>query len=396
MNAPSPYRPRVGLVGVSGYARIHLDLIRNALAEGLVDFRAAVVINPAEEAEVVAGLKAAGVRVYGAFEEFLQAESGHLDLCCVPTGIALHAPMTVAALHAGMNVLVEKPLAGSLQDADRIIAAEQQSGKFVAVGFQDMYTQLIRWLKGRILDGAIGRLEEVRFLGMWPRDSSYYARNKWAGKVAVDGVAVLDSPLNNAFGHFPHLALFLAGTGMDKAAPARLIDGQLLRVHAIESFDTAVIRADSPTGVRFWFGASHACETDQNPEIRIIGSAGEVDWKYEESCRLSGPGGTLEAYPAYTAFGAREEMFRAVLQRLHDPRRFISTPEMARLHTALIESIHERLPIIDVDPQSIATIHGPAGNAAPRLPVIKGIESALRAAFDTGSPVLLNEATSTK
>jgi predicted dehydrogenase len=385
MKSHPPTIPRLALVGVSGYARIHLDLIREAEADGSAVLGAAVVINPEQEAAIIDTFERQGVAVYATFEAMLAAEMGRIDLCCIPTGISLHAPMTVAALHAGMNVLVEKPLAGSVAEADRIIAAEQETGRFVAVGFQDMYTDLVRWLKQQLLAGAIGQVEEIRFLGMWPRSTAYYARNEWAGKVASQGVPVMDSPLNNAFAHFPHLALFLAGTAWGEGAVASIVDGLLLRVHAIESFDTAVVRASTEPGVRFWFGVSHGCANDHNPEIRILGSSGTVYWKYEEYCRVCRVDGTVAEHPVYSAFEARSQMFRTVLQRLRDPSVFVVSPTLARAHTALVEQIHATLPIDTVPP---AAVRGTPVAGAPDghfVPVIEGIEDALVTAFATGA-----------
>src|SRR5690606_38595299 len=104
---------RVALIGISGYGRIHLQLARECRARGEVAIVAATVINAEEEAENIAELRAHGCTIYSDYEEMLREQRGRIDLCLIPTGIHWHARMTISALRAGANVLVEKPLAGS-------------------------------------------------------------------------------------------------------------------------------------------------------------------------------------------------------------------------------------------------------------------------------------------
>lgn len=384
----------VGLVGVSGYAAIHLNLLRRAHNEGRARFVAAVIINPEEEQDVIKELAARGARVYSTFDDFLKGEAGRLDLCCVPTGIQWHAPMTVAALEAGMNVLVEKPLAGCLADADRIVEAEQRTGRFVAVGFQDMYVRETVWLKDRLLEGAIGDVHAVRFLGLWPRTNAYYQRNRWAGKVVCDGITVNDSPFNNAFAHFLHLAMFFAGRRREGTSAAVVKKAQLARAHSIESFDTAVVVARAESGVDLWFGASHACREVRDPEILILGSRGQVTWRYEDKCVVEIDVGRREEMIVGTAHDARWDMLKAVLRRLVEPEIFISRATGARKHTALIEAIHNSEAIRAVHASRVQRIASRSEeNSEEYTPAIHGLEKALDRSFVEGSTCPLLEKT---
>ncbi len=91
-------KPRIALLGVSGFSGVYYeDLILRA-AEGSIDLKAATVINEEEEPAKCAGLRQAGCRIYRRYEDMLEAEHGRIDLCIIPTGIHLHAPMTLAAL----------------------------------------------------------------------------------------------------------------------------------------------------------------------------------------------------------------------------------------------------------------------------------------------------------
>jgi predicted dehydrogenase len=377
MSRPSQ-RPQLALIGISGYGRVHLQLARECRERGEADIVAATVINPEEEKENVAQLQADGCRIFSDYREMLRELRGRIDLCLIPTGIHWHARMTIAALAAGANVLVEKPLAGSSAEVAAIRAAERSAARFVAVGFQDFYEPGTAWLKSELQRGVIGDIRSIRFLGLWPRDRAYFQRNNWAGRLQVDGVPVFDSPLNNAFAHFAMLSLYFAGAETD--ATALEVDGvEVFRAHAIESFDTGVVTSHTPGGTRLWFGASHACREELEPEIRITGTEGEACWRYEAEAWWQRAGGTTERRALLDAHGARRAMTTAALRRLRDPAVPVCTAEMAGRHTALIEAVHRAAPVV---PLPAAMVSWPGANGSESdAPEVPGMVAALRRAF---------------
>ncbi len=383
MTFSSSVRPRVALIGVTGYARIYLALAQAAHARGEINLCAAVVINPQEAGAVEAELRTAGCAIHRDYEAMLRTEAGRLDLCLIPTGIPWHARMTLAALRAGAHVLVEKPLAGSLAEVAAIRAAEKSTGRFVAVGFQDIYSPVNRWLKEQLCAGVIGPIHTVRFIGLWPRPAAYFTRNPWAGRLHADGTQVLDSPLNNAFAHFVMLSLYFAGQSRDEAAQVRVESAELLRAHAIESFDTSVVKARSPEGIAFWFGATHTCREVCEPEIYLEGRAGRVEWKHERSCIIHRADGGHEERAMPDSNANRQSMFDALLARLRDPATFVCNTALAERHTAFVEAVHASTIVQPVPPELISW-EQPASGTAP-VPVVNGLEAALARALATQS-----------
>jgi predicted dehydrogenase len=379
-----PRIPRVALIGISGYGHIHLQLARYCRDHGEAEIVAAVVINPEEEAGNVAELRAKGCAIYADYGEMLRRHAGEIDLCLIPTGIHWHARMAVAALRSGANVLVEKPLAGSVADAAAVRAVERETGRFVAVGFQDCYDPGTRWLLEEVRGGAIGDVQSVRFLGIWPRSRGYFLRNNWAGRLQVDGVQVLDSPLNNAFGHFVMLSLLLAGAGPGAAVPAP--EGvELFRAHDVESFDTGVVTLRTPHGVRLWFGASHVSRATVEPEILVEGAAGTASWRYEAEASHCDARGRRQGRPVLAQRETRQLMMAAALQRLRDPAAPICTTAMAARHTDLIEAIHRAAPITPF-PADLVEWAGPNG-AESAVPSVPGLDEAMRRAFAEQRPL---------
>lgn len=379
-----PSRPRVALIGLSGYGRVHLQLARECRDRGELALVAAAVINRAEEAVNIAELEARGTAIYEDHEVMLRHHAGQIDLCLIPTGIHWHAPMTIAALRAGANVLVEKPLAGSVAEVEAIQAAERETGRFVAVGFQDYYEPGTAWLKDELVRGAIGELRSVRFLGLWPRTRAYFRRNDWAGQLQVAGRPVYDSPLNNAFAHFVMLSLFFAGE-RDAAAGVRLEQAELYRVHDIPSFDTGVARLTTERGVGLWFGATHACRTSLEPEIQITGAGGTASWRYESEAWWEARDGPRGRRALLDANGARRAMMAAALQRLRDPAAAICTTELAGRHTAVIEALHRSTEIGTI-PAGLVNWSGGPGEAGG-IPAVHGLEEALQRAYAAQTPL---------
>jgi predicted dehydrogenase len=303
-------------------------------------------------------------------------------------GIQWHARLTIAALQAGMNVLVEKPLAGSVADAEAIRRAETVSGRFVAVGFQDLYPLESRWLKNQLLSGVIGSIEDVRMIGLWPRPRCYFARNHWAGRAAADGAAVLDSPLNNAFAHFVNLSLFFAGPSASESAQVAIESAELFRAHDIEMFDTAVVRGSSASGTRFWFGVSHAIEETRQPEIAIRGSAGRVEWWHEQRCVVVDGAGHRRVFPLPSTEECRQLMFAAVLARLEDPSAFICTTAISESHTRLVEALHQSAKVRRFPAESIEWKNDPSVRS--EIPCVRDLAANLGRAFSEGTCLASN------
>lgn len=371
--------PRVALIGVTGYGTIYLQLVRDALLKKNILLTAAVIINQSQVPEIVAELKAAGARIYSDSDSFFDHEAGRIDLCLIPVGIQWHARLTIAALHAGMNVLVEKPLAGSLADVLAIRKAEKETKRWVAVGFQDLYSLESRWVKTQLLEGVIGRLESIRMIGLWPRPRSYFTRNHWAGRLHSDGAAVLDSPLNNAFAHFVNLSLYFAGSEVDESASIRLQSAELYRAHQIETFDTAIVSAKTPSNIDLWFGVSHSSGITREPEIYLHGTGGRAEWWHEQRCVVIDATGGRQVFSLPTTEEVRRQMFDAVLARLNDPTAFVCTTAIAEQHTRLIEAVSQSGPVRDFPATSVDWIAD--ADTRSEYPVVQDLSEDMHAAM---------------
>ncbi len=132
---------RVAVVGAGAFGQNHLRVYRELeeAASGEVQLTGAVEPHP-ETARRVA--ERFGVPVFPSVEHLLR-EAGPLDAAsiCVPT--VQHAAVAVPLLEAGTDLLIEKPIAGSLADADRIVLSARQHGRIVQAGHLERFNPAV-------------------------------------------------------------------------------------------------------------------------------------------------------------------------------------------------------------------------------------------------------------
>jgi predicted dehydrogenase len=326
------------IIGVSGFGGVHYQDLMRQVEQGHMKIIGATVINQEEEAEKCARLRELGCEIFGDYEEMLARLKGRIDLCLIPTSIHQHAPMTIAALRAGANVLVEKPAAATVSEVRAMQAAERETGRFVAVGFQTMYARETLLMKRAILEGKIGEVKTVKCRGLWPRLESYYARNPWAGKLKLGEQWVLDSPFNNAMAHQLNMICFLAGQELYRSARLDTIEAELYRAHKIESADTACMRILTKDHIPLYFWVTHCSEGLLNPEIVVRGTRGKIHWTFQ-TMRIEADGNVMEM-PCQPRIELRDAMLEAVLARLAGREAFICDLDIALAHTLAVNGAH--------------------------------------------------------
>lgn len=300
------------LVGTNNFAGSHLSSIRQMESEGLAKQVAAVIRRPDVYADKVAEFQARGITAYNSYDEMLQAEQGRTQLVCLPVAIPDHADTTIAALEAGYDVLLEKPPAPVIQQIDAMIDAEQRTGHFCCVGFQNQSKCTTRALKQAIGAGKLGDIQRINVLAEWIRPDSYYERNAWAGKVMFEGRYCLDGPTCNALAHYLFNALYWAEPEWGQVALPTMVKGELYHAHPIESVDTSAIAVQTNTGVDITYTVTLAGWTTRGPWSRIIGTKGTCDWAISGDATITYADGSTEILPDD---GSREhdEVFRNTL-----------------------------------------------------------------------------------
>jgi predicted dehydrogenase len=365
----------VCLIGVSGYGHTHYNLLAAEQAAGKIAIVGVTIINPDDEKEKCAHLRGIGCRIFDDYTVMLKELSGVADICFIPTGIPLHRPMTIAALEAGMHVLVEKPAAGVIQDVRAMQEAAEKANRRVAVGYQQMYDPSTLEIKRAILEGRIGAVECMKCHAAWPRDSAYYNRNNWAGRLRSDDAWVLDSPANNAVAHDLMMMLFLAGPRERTAAAPVSVTAELYRANAIETADTVCLRVRTDTGIPLLFYATHACNRSINPEVHVRGTTGTVDLTREKATIETATHGK-QVINKLSLGPPLKRMIANVLDMVEGGTAFYCGLDVASMQTIVVNAMHQACQIHTLAGERVAL-----DNGAVRT-IIPGIEEAIDMAFE--------------
>ena len=339
-NRSSTPRARVGLVGLGGYAGEICKLLRRENAEPLGRTRlvAGFAPDPQNHGPLLEELARENVRRHETYAELLG--DSEVDAIWLPVPIGLHRPMAEAALKAGKSVMIEKPVAGCIDDHDAIARAADASDGRVLIGFQDVYRPSTLMFKRRLLAGDFGTPTKAAVLGLWPRDDAYYARNGWAGRIRVGNAWVLDSPLNNAMAHYVNLALFLLGSREAYAAQPTRLEAALWRGRAsIENFDTCALRVELQDAAELTVVLSHAVAESHNPRLEIDTDRGTLRVAYDGRA-------TFEGEQVHAAEDGRHHMARALgAAALGEASHPAATLASSRPHTLIVSAASQVAPI---------------------------------------------------
>lgn len=114
------------------------------------------------------------------------------DLVSIATESGSHAEMALACIDAGFHVIIEKPMAMSMADADEIIRRSEAKGVKVSACHQNRFNIAVQELRGAIEQGRFGKLSHGSIHVRWNRNEGYYTQAPWRGTWAQDGGALMN------------------------------------------------------------------------------------------------------------------------------------------------------------------------------------------------------------
>jgi UDP-N-acetyl-2-amino-2-deoxyglucuronate dehydrogenase len=262
MSAPDGTSQELGfaLIGCGKISRKHVHVLKQLPGARLVALYDPL---PGRAQALAEGVP--GARAVRTLEEALEAPDVGAVTVCTPSGN--HAPVTLAAARAGKHVVVEKPLALTLPQADEMIAACDAAGVKLFVVKQNRFNRPILAARRALEEGRLGQI----FMGgarvLWHRDQQYYDAEAWRGTWAQDG-----GVCTNQASHHIDLLLWFMGDVVSVFATGSQI------LHRIETEDTATVL------MRFRHGAAAIVQATTCTQPRDL----------EGSIALFGTGGTVE------------------------------------------------------------------------------------------------------
>ena len=317
---------KIAICGLGNIGQVHLQnlqTLRGCEIAGIFDQRAEVRERLAESY---------GVRAYLSLEELWNDEQSHAVVIATPT--ASHRELTLAALSRNKHVFVEKPLAGTLEDAQAIVDAAGASSCCVQVGFCERFNPQYIEAKRAVQGGSLGKIRAIYSSRVAPYSLS---DPSWE-------LGVLDTAVHNL-----DLILWLMGRApvTVQARGAQLYPESSIphTVATLLQFADGELATDQITWLR---DRAHPLSQCARSRMSILGSEGsfDIDLSGRPSALL-----TADEYkmtdtvilgaPEY--YGCLKLQFEAFLRSLENGGCVLAPPEDALLAEKVVIAAHESL-----------------------------------------------------
>lgn len=286
---------KIGIIGTGWIAEAH---VKNYLRCPDVEIVAAADLVPGKAEKFCKDNGIDGIRLYPDHKTMIDAEE--LDAVSVCTYNRTHAECSIYALEHGVNVLLEKPMCVTLDEAVEIIKAEKKSGKILSIGFQPRFDENMKMLKAVVESGELGQIYYIQTGGGRRRGiptpyGTSFIEDKTAGLGALADIGCysLDMVLN-AIGYPKPLtvsgytsAFFGKDPGYYPTHP------EYAKVFGVDDFAAAFIRLEG--GIVLDFRISWAMNMDTAGDTLILGTKAGLRIPSTE-CWNGSIGGPLKIY----------------------------------------------------------------------------------------------------
>ncbi len=172
-----------GIIGCGMIANWHANAILKVPNTRLVG---ASDVNEASREKFA---KTFGIKAFSSIEAMLL--SPEVDVVCICTPSGLHAPLAVKAANFGKHIVLEKPMALTLQEADEVIEACEKNNVKLAVISQLRFSSGVCHLKNAVEQGLLGKLIMGDIYMKFYRSQEYYDKGGWRGTWKMDGGGAL-------------------------------------------------------------------------------------------------------------------------------------------------------------------------------------------------------------
>ncbi|MCQ4923225.1 Gfo/Idh/MocA family oxidoreductase [Tissierella carlieri] len=241
------------------------------------------LINNKEEAELIAvcdlieekavdrkkqyetTIKDVNIKVYTDYIEMLKNED--IDVVTIATESGYHGKHAIDCLNNNTHLLIEKPMALSIEDADHVIALSKEKGKKVCISHQNRFNPPIQKLRRAIEEGRFGKIINGTARILWTRDDNYYKQAPWRGTKELDGGTLMNQCIHNI-----DLLQWMMGSEVERIHSER---GTFLRDIEMEDFGAILIRFKNRS---IGIVEGSACVYPKNLEetLSIFGERGTV------------------------------------------------------------------------------------------------------------------------
>lgn len=188
-----------------------------------------------------------------------------VDLVCLTTSSGSHGSIGLDVLNAGKHLFVEKPIAMTTAEADRMVRLAEQKGLTLSVVSQRRFEEQHMLVHRVVSGGGIGRLLLAEVFCPYYRSQEYYDSSAWRGTIAEDGGALMNQGI-----HSIDLLLWLAG-------PVRSVYGKTsTQTHRMEAEDIGLAILQFQNGALGTIMSSTSIQPGFAPSIHLYGDKGTI------------------------------------------------------------------------------------------------------------------------
>ena len=269
---------RVGIIGTGGISGAH---IKTYMAQPDVEIVAGCDLIPGKAEKKFAEYKVENAEFFTDYKEMI--DTVPMDAVSVCTYNRTHAECTIYALEHGLNVLLEKPMSVTLEEAVAIRKAEKKSGKIVSVGFQPRLDANMKMIKKIVQSGELGRIYYVqtgggRRHGIPVSWSETFIENDKAGLGALGDIGCYSIDLvMNALGNPKPLTVTGTATdyfGTTPEAYSQVGKPECAKKFSVDDFASAYIRLEG--GIILDFRIAWYMHLDTPGDTIIMGTKGSL------------------------------------------------------------------------------------------------------------------------
>ena len=286
---------KIGIIGTGWIAEAH---VKNYLRCPDVEIVAAADLVPGKAEKFCKANGIDGIRLYPDHKSMIDAEE--LDAVSVCTYNRTHAECSIYALEHGVNVLLEKPMCVTLDEAVEIIKAEKKSGKILSIGFQPRFDENMKMLKAIVESGELGQIYYIQTGGGRRRGiptpyGTSFIEDKTAGLGALADIGCysLDMVLNSIGYPKPLTVSGYTSAFFGKDPNYYPTHPEYAKVFGVDDFAAAFIRLEG--GIVLDFRISWAMNMDTAGDTLILGTKAGLRIPSTE-CWNGSIGGPLKIY----------------------------------------------------------------------------------------------------
>lgn len=182
---------KYALIGCGRISPNHIEAAKN---NGL-DIVALCDVVPSAVDEKAERFQLEQVHKYTDYRQMLAAEKP--ELVAIATESGKHAAIALDCIDAGCHVIIEKPIALSIKDADAIIKAGREKGVVVCANHQNRFNKSVSYIRKALEEGRFGKLSHGAAHVRWNRGKGYYEQAPWRGTWAQDGGCLMNQCIHN-------------------------------------------------------------------------------------------------------------------------------------------------------------------------------------------------------